>query len=99
MPTGRLIDRYRKSNAWRTFCCPISFPRDMLVAMQPKALLPARSGAGSLVPCLIRIAICILTTLWLIEGATTRAMAESGTPTAAPSAPLRIEALRNGAVP
>jgi hypothetical protein len=71
----------------------------MLVAMQPKALLPARSGAGSPVPCLIRIAFCILTTLWLIEGATTRAMAESGTPKAAPSAPLRIEALGKGAVP
>ena len=61
--------------------------------MQPKALLPARSGAGSLVPCL---ALCVFTALCLMEGALTQALAESSSPTAAP---LRIEALGKGTVP
>ncbi|MGA8089113.1 MAG: SpoIIE family protein phosphatase [Terracidiphilus sp.] len=67
--------------------------------MQPKALLPARSGAGSLIPCPIRIASCVLVTLCLIQGASPKATAESSSAAAAPSAPLKIEALGKGAVP
>ena len=70
----------------------------MLVAMQPKALLPTRSGAGSPFPFPIRIALCVLVTLCLVEGAQ-KANAESSTTTVASSDPVRIEALGKGAVP
>jgi len=67
--------------------------------MESQDSLLARSGAGSPVPVLIRIAFCVLVIVCVMEGASTQAMAESNATTTAPSAPLRIEALGKGAVP
>ncbi len=70
----------------------------MLFAMLPKALLPARPGAISQVPCPIRIALCVLA-FCLIQGTATKAFAESSMAPAGASASLKIEALGKGAVP
>jgi hypothetical protein len=70
----------------------------MLVAMHPKALLPAQPGSRRLLPCLIRIALGVLLILPFAKGST-KAAAESSTTSVAPAVPLKIEALGKGAVP
>jgi hypothetical protein len=70
----------------------------MLVAMHPKALLPAQPGSRRLLPCLIRIALGVLLILPFAKGST-KAAAESSRTSVTPAVPLKIEALGKGAVP
>src|SRR5579863_9672269 len=71
----------------------------MLCAMEFQDSLLAGSAVRSPVPFLIRIAFCVLLTVFLIADGSTKARAESSTAASQPSAPMKIEALGKGAVP